>query len=307
MRKRFILSLIGASVVVAGMLSARTEQESSAKLTSTFTWDYDHADFGGLSGLELAQDGRSFIALSDRGAFVTGKITRKNGKIANISDIVLSPVKDTKNTQIRGKEADSEGLALREDGRLFVSFENYHRVWTYRDTDSEAAWLPRHDAFKTLQRNSAMEALAIAPDGALYALPERSGRKARPFPVYRYADGTWSQPFTLPRRDDFLAVGADFGPDGKLYLLERDFRGVLGFRSRVRRFDVDTNGVSNEETLLTTRTPIHDNLEGLAVWQDDTGAIRLTMVSDDNFRFFQRTELVEYTLNETLDFVQTKR
>lgn len=37
----------------------------------------------------------------------------------------------------------------------------------------------------------------------------------------------------------------------------------------------------------------HDNLEGLSVWQDAQG-VRLTMVSDDNFMFFQRTEFVEY-------------
>ena len=34
------------------------------------------------------------------------------------------------------------------------------------------------------------------------------------------------------------------------------------------------------------------------VWRDDLGRIRLTMVSDDNFRFFQRTEFVEYALDE---------
>ena len=44
----------------------------------------------------------------------------------------------------------------------------------------------------------------------------------------------------------------------------------------------------------------HDNLEGLAVWRDDSGAIRLTMISDDNFNLLQRTELVEYAVPETL-------
>jgi hypothetical protein len=38
----------------------------------------------------------------------------------------------------------------------------------------------------------------------------------------------------------------------------------------------------------------HGNLEGLAVWQDALGTIRLTMLSDDNFNSFQRSEFVEY-------------
>ena len=81
---------------------------------------------------------------------------------------------------------------------------------------------------------------------------------------------------------------------GRLYLLERDFAGI-GFRSRVRRFAPDGTG---EEVLLETGIGVHDNLEGISVWRDDLSRIRLTMVSDDNFRFFQRTEFVEYALGE---------
>jgi hypothetical protein len=49
--------------------------------------------------------------------------------------------------------------------------------------------------------------------------------------------------------------------------------------------------------LLETATGTYDNLEGLAVWRDDAGAIRLTMISDDNFKSFQVTQFVEYRVN----------
>ena len=42
----------------------------------------------------------------------------------------------------------------------------------------------------------------------------------------------------------------------------------------------------------------HDNLEGIAVWRDRNGDIRITMISDDNYRAFQRTEFVEYRVVE---------
>lgn len=92
-------------------------------------------------------------------------------------------------------------------------------------------------------------------------------------------------------------MGADFGPDGRLYLLESGFNG-LGFRSLVRRFDVDEAGAHNETEFLRSGLGVHDNLERLAVWRDPQGRIRLTMISEDNFRFFQRTEIVEYVVVE---------
>ena len=36
---------------------------------------------------------------------------------------------------------------------------------------------------------------------------------------------------------------------------------------------------------------------GIAVWEDGQG-IRITMISDDNFLFLQRTELVEYRIRD---------
>ena len=96
-------------------------------------------------------------------------------------------------------------------------------------------------------------------------------------------------------------AGADTGPDGRLYVLEREFAKWRGFATRVRSFAYGADGLTDEQLVLQTPIGQHDNLEGLAVWQDDTGAIRLTMVSDDNFFVFQRTEFVEYRLPVAAD------
>ena len=93
----------------------------------------------------------------------------------------------------------------------------------------------------------------------------------------------------------FLPVSADIGPDGRFYLLERNF-GLFGFRSRLRRWELTEKGPVGEQTLLQTSSGRHDNLEGLSVWRDHSGSLRATMISDDNFRSLQRTELVEYAL-----------
>jgi hypothetical protein len=50
------------------------------------------------------------------------------------------------------------------------------------------------------------------------------------------------------------------------------------------------------EILLETPVGLYDNLEGVSIWRDDAGHLTATMVSDDNFAFFLRSEIVEYRL-----------
>ena len=56
-------------------------------------------------------------------------------------------------------------------------------------------------------------------------------------------------------------------------------------------------GREYDDTLLETPTGTHENLEGLAVWRDPEGRLRLTMVADDNFNLFLRNQIVEYRLD----------
>ena len=93
-----------------------------------------------------------------------------------------------------------------------------------------------------------------------------------------------------------MPVGADFGPDGRFFLLERAFLGAWGFRSRVRVFDIVEDQIVHESVAFETTTSEHDNLEGISVWMDSTGQLRMTMVSDDNFFLLQQTKIVEYAL-----------
>jgi hypothetical protein len=259
----------------------------------SFVWKDDSPLFGGWSGIEIADDGTHFVALGDRGSFVTGRLARKGDLVTGIEDVTLSPLLGPDGKPLNLTGADSEGLAIGKDGQLHVSFEGDHGLRRFASIAAPGTALVAPPPDAPLQTNASFEALAIGEDGALYALPERSGQPTRPFPVYRWKDGSWDVPFTIPRRGAFLVSGADIGPDGRLYLLERDFVGV-GFRSRVRRFDM---AGGSEETLLETGLGRHDNLEGISIWRDVRG-LRMTLISDDNFRFFQRTEIVEYRITD---------
>ncbi|MBV7380359.1 esterase-like activity of phytase family protein [Maritimibacter dapengensis] len=292
----------GLAIIAAGLWASFSYAQDAplATFASNTLWSIADEAFGGWSGLDVDPDGVGFTAISDRGLIVSGRLLRNDrGWLVGVDAGPIVSMAHTDGGEFPRYWNDSEGLAVGPDGRVYVSFEAEDRINVYADAAADKATeLPRHPDFEGFQNNSAMEALAIGPDGALYTLPERSGELDRPFPVYRYRDGAWQQPFTLPRRDDFLPVGADIGPDNRFYLLERRLASSqLGFASRVRRFDLGEDALTNEVTLFTSEVRQHDNLEGLAVWQDAFEIIHLTMISDDNFRFFQASEIVEYVVD----------
>lgn len=259
----------------------------------SYDWRINDPQFGGFSAIEVSADGMHFVALTDRSSIARGTFIRDGELIIGVELSAFRRLLGPTRAPLADAFSDSEGLAIGPDGTLYVSFEGDDGIRSFADLDRPGSDLISTPAFAEFQPNSALEALAIGPDGALYTMPERSGLATRPFPVFHLQDGVWDQPFALARSGAFLIAGADIGPDGKLYVLERDFAGV-GFRSRVRRFDLDG---SNGETVLLTGLRTHDNLEGISVWQDAQG-LRMTLISDDNFRMFQRTEIVEYRLTD---------
>lgn len=289
MLRRFVCA-VAASLVLALPAAA-----IDVSYLGSFTWSETDRNFGGFSGLELSEDGLSFHAISDRGRIVVGQLSRNaEGRVVGVEAGDFLTLKGTPKRGMPRHWEDSEGLAIGRNGRIFISFEGAHRVWSYGAPDAQARALPVHADFEDFQNNSGMEGLAIDDKDRLYALPERSGEKSRPFPVYRYGLNQWEVAFALPRRGEYLPVGLDFDTEGRLYLLERWFRGI-GFSSRVRRFTLAGSEIAEEVVLIETALAEHDNLEGIAVWHDSRGT-RITMISDDNFKPFQLTEFVDYRI-----------
>jgi hypothetical protein len=261
----------------AGAISAQTlESVSATPITA------EAATLGGLSAIETT-DGSTALTVSDRGQFFD--LTLERDTAGNIIAARAAP-----SAKFTPSEHDTEGLAIGPSG-AFAAFEG---PATVRHINGAA--LPRHPDFRKMGSNAALEALAIDAQGRLFTLEESTGGADVPFALYIFSQGVWSKPHSIPRQHGFLPVGADFGADGRLYLLERQFT-PFGFRSQIRRFDLDATPPT-ETTLLTTYALQHGNLEGIAVWQDANGATRITMVSDNNFLPIQRNQVVEYLLSE---------
>ncbi|OYX42446.1 MAG: hypothetical protein B7Z02_12120 [Rhodobacterales bacterium 32-67-9] len=287
--------ILAAAVAVTGAVSTAPR----ADYVGTFVWTGTSPKFGGFSALDLRPDGLGFVAVSDSAAFYGGRFSRgPSGAVVAVgTEPPVIPL-SLHGTPVQDPMDDAEGVAFAPDGGLYVSYETENRIVRYGPEGRK--WLGEDwpTLFKGFEVNFGIEALAIDAAGTLYAMPERPIPRHAPIPVFRGRDGVWDQPFTLRRDGGWLPVGADFGPDGRLYLLERDYWPLIGFMSRVRRITFDGDHVTEDEVLVQTPAGTHDNLEGLAVWQDAEGAIRLTMISDDNFLPSQRTEIVDYRVTE---------
>ncbi len=267
-----------------------------ATYIGSFVWQVDSPAFGGFSALDLSEDGRAYVAISDRGQVLAGRLDRDGTGVVTTASILLQDwVRNAHGQRLLGKFADAEGVARDRFGGIWVSFEGEARVAHYPAIGGPEIALPSPREFAAFPGNQGPEALAIDAAGVIYAIPERAMLRNRAFPVYRLQQGRWTRPFAIAAVGNWLPVSADFGPDGRLYVLYRDFLGLRGFLSRVVRYDLSGIDPGAGEVLLETAAGVHDNLEGLAVWRDGQG-LRLTMISDDNFSILQQSELVEYRL-----------
>lgn len=88
--------------------------------------------FGGMSGLLVSDNGKRFLAVSDKGHWVTGDLIYRNGELVGAKNIDTKPMRDLDGKKIEGKYlGDAESLIGDMDGQVLVSFEKQHRIWGY--------------------------------------------------------------------------------------------------------------------------------------------------------------------------------
>ncbi|WP_407491806.1 esterase-like activity of phytase family protein [Pseudooceanicola sp. MF1-13] len=234
---------------------------------------------GGLSGLTVSDDGAGFVAISDRNTLIRGRFIRPDGVLRGVAIDSRDRLKDPQGRDLVGAWNDAEGLDETTDGTLWVSFEGQHRVARF-GPDLRGTRLSDLPPIGDLKPNNGFEALALDPQGrAVIIMEKRKGRHDRTY-VLRHDAGGWMRLADLRLEGGFLPVGADFGPDGRLYVLER-LVSPIGFRSRIRQIEVMDEGEMEGRTLWTSNASL-GNLEGLSLWTDDKGRVRATMVADDN-------------------------
>lgn len=288
---------------------------ASAHLTlrSRYVWQSDLPGFGGLSGLLIGKDGQNLIGLSDHARLFRAAVTRDPaGAITGISMADQEELMNRNGRPLTHFNSDAEDLApdLGADGdagSLWVAFEGLTRVARYPAPLNKAhgrTAKPLHawNHFEARFGNTGFEAIAPLPDGKVLAIAETAipGLDTGPgAPALLYDGRDWTAAFTIPAPDGYAVSSADLGPDGQLWLLERRV-GWAGFATRIRRFPLiwaeDTLSLGPGETLLEGRLGARDNFEGLSLWRDAKGGTVVSLISDDDYSFWQRTLILEFDL-----------
>ena len=239
----------------------------------------------GLSDLKMQGD-RAWV-VSDFGDLVrfTVRLDR-NGRLTSAGSAVSRPLTSPDGAVLTPKaNADAEGLALLADGRVLISFERDHRIWSYGVGANNRPVLvstPRHP----FEDNQGIEGLTPAPDGRWLALGEAGGAWL--------CDADACEP--LPNAptaytDGFLTTGADVDPAGGWFIVQRLFTPPLNMQARVRRMAPDG---TLSDPLIHLRPPAStDNFEGIAAVPTATGT-RVYLLSDDNDNFVQKTLLLAF-------------
>jgi len=155
-----------------------------------------------------------------------------------------------------GDWSDAEGLAIGSNGRHWVSFERWARVAGYDGLGGKEITTKSHTSFADYKENQQLEALAIAPDGTLYAFAEAALEDG--FAIYKYDGAAWAIDGYLPKSNRRVVFGE----------------------------------TPSDDVLWTSGSGDFDNLEGIAVWPEGDG-LRITMVADNNAEDHEITQFVE--------------
>ena len=269
-----------------------------------------HRDFGGLSAIRVASDGAHFIALSDKGRWFRGRIVYEGTRPVGIGDaetaLILGP--DGKPLAERGWY-DTEALA-EDGGTLYVGIERVHQIvrFNYGKDGLMARGQPiaLPPAIRALPANKGIEGLVFVPKGlplagTLIAISERGLDRAGNIMAFLIG-GPSPGAFTIVRSARFDISDAALLPGGDLLVLERKFSWTGGLAVRLRRValaEIKPDALVDGSVLFEADLGYElDNMEGLSVHRTAAGDIVLTLISDDNFSFLQRTVLLQFTLAE---------
>lgn len=267
--------------------------------------------FGGLSGLDILPDGKTIVAVADTGYWFTAELTGTDGEPLGLANAGIAPLLlDNGRPPISKIAGDAEGLRIIvRDGRpaALVSFEQVPAVRVYAGPDF-ASSVPRHDPLPDfvygLPSNQGLESVAEAPAdgplaGSVLVVAERALDEAgnhRGFVL----TGPRAGEFAIRRTDDFDITDAAFLPGGDLVILERKFSYAWGPATRLRRIASAeiARGATVDGAVLMEADGAYaiDNMEGLAV-SSDSGRTLVTLISDNNTSFLQRTLLLRFALS----------
>lgn len=268
--------------------------------------------FGGISAINIEPDGAHFLAITDQGSWLRGRIVYEGGKAAGIADAELAPILGPDGQPLAARGWYDVEALTELDGMFYVGIERAEqivRLDVRRDgllARGEPIAVPPD--FKTLSHNKSLECLTAAPKssalaGNLIVLTEQSldaFGNHRSFLIKPNAGGDRVERFTVARSDDFDVTDCAILPPGDLLVLERRYSPARGPAMRIRRMPlaaIKPGALADGKIMIEADLGYQiDNMEGIAVHRNADGETIITLVSDDNFSPIQRNLLLQFAI-----------
>ena len=269
--------------------------------------------FGGWSGLVMEADGRSLLAISDVGVWLTADIAYDGKRPTGLTQARVGPLLGRDGRPLEAKrEQDSEAVTLIEGtlarGTLLIGFERMHRIGRFEIRDrvvrAPSGYLKMPPEASRMQQNQGIEALTVLQAGPLRGSPiafaERFTRGSGYHTGWIWVRGE-PQRIHLQDIDGFNITDAAGLPDGGLLVLERYYRWTTGVKMRIRHLaaaEIVPGARLTGRTLLEADSDYEiDNMEGMALHRGSRGEVVVSLISDDNFNhFLQRTVFLQFAL-----------
>ncbi len=270
-----------------------------------------HPHFGGFSGLWRAPDGKSLIAVTDRGQWFAADTVEDEAGLAGFSSAVMAPILDFHGTPLGWTENfDVEAVTI-TDGIAHIGIERTNAVMRFDLTEdrltARGEFVPTPREMRDWPHDKGPEAIAVAPQtspfpGAIVVIGERTRRGADTPTQGFILDGEEHHAFDVVRHDWFDVTDMEFLDNGDILVLERSYHILRNLRARIRRLPgaaLRPGAVLDGPVIFEAGAGQQiDNMEGLASHRSEDGRLVLSLISDDNFSILQRTLLLEFTYDD---------
>lgn len=250
-----------------------------------------HREFGEFSGISLL-DAERFVMVSDKGYFLSGRLTTKDGELTGIANPVLRAIWGA-GSLISSDMYDAEAVAVvRQDGApvsLRVGFERHTRVVDYELVDGapvgSAAPVKIPRWLSEIKSNRSIESICIDTingnsDQITLIIVEDNGKHVG-HSSGTIIMGSSFRDVSIVADRDYKPTACTFLPGGDLLVLYRA-ESEADFSTQIKRISneaVRSGAVLDGPVLLEAHNTI--NLEGMDVWRTPEGKLRLVLVSDN--------------------------
>lgn len=265
--------------------------------------------------MAISPDGRRIVAVSDRLRWMTADIAYDGNSPAGLKNAsigVLAPA-DPEMLGV-GHDRDAEAISLLggtpDEGEFLVSFERLSRLARIRKTGDVwspvSAYLKTPDEVKSFGANTGFEAATVIAGGpqkgTIVAIAENYPDARGHHSGWLWVDGE-PLPFALTVTPGYAISDAVSLDNGALVVLERHASWLGSFAMRLRYIAPGSirPGAVVEGALLMQAEGSEeiDNMEAISVHRNAANETILTLMSDDNFNYLERTMLLQFALPET--------